>query len=356
VPWDNHNYIAMALDSAKQLHVAGNMHNSPLNYYRTSKALDVTSFAKIGKMVGTLESQMTYPTFLEGPKGELVFHYRSGLSGDGVTIFNRYDPATKKWTRLLDKPLFDSPGMNAYPYGPVQLAGVFHVAWTWRDTPDNATTHDPSYARSTDLIHWTRADGTALTLPLSTKNGEVVDPVPTKAGLENFNVKVGVDKSGRPIVSYHKWDAKGDTQLYNARFEGSKWKLYQTSSWQGRYLPGSSTAGLKLYVHPVQVEADGGLSQAFYHWKESLPDRVTNWRLDSATLKPSGSYPFLKNVIRELVYKPVTSPYPGMRAASILGRGDKPEHRRYFLRWEVVDTKGSAWPPPTELHVYKLAL
>jgi hypothetical protein len=40
----------------------------------------------------------------------------------------------------------------------------------------------------------------------------------------------------------------------------------------------------------------------------------------------------------------------------LTGRGTKPEHRFYFLRWEVVDSKGSTWPPATDQHVYKLAL
>lgn len=355
LPWDGHNYVVMELDSDNQLHVSGNMHGSKLNYYRTTKPLDITTLTRVPAMVGKDETRVTYPTFLKGPKGELVFHYRAGQSGDGVTIFNRYDTATKTWSRLLDKPLFGAPGMNAYPHGPVMLGGAYHVAWVWRNTPNSATNHDPSYARSVDLVNWTRADGTKIALPITTQNGDIVDPVPTNSGLENFNIKVGIDGKGRPIVSYHKWDAQGDTQLYNARFEGKAWKIHQTSSWKGRYVPGSSASGPRLFIQPVRVEPDGGLSQAFSHWKES-PDRNTNWRLDGATLKPIGTYPYLKNVIRALVYGTVTSPYPGMRPASIIGRGDKPEHRMYFLHWEVVDTKGSSWPPPTDMHVYKIKL
>src|SRR3990172_12818600 len=36
VGWDSHNSIAMAVDEAEQLHVAGNMHSSPLIYFRTT--------------------------------------------------------------------------------------------------------------------------------------------------------------------------------------------------------------------------------------------------------------------------------------------------------------------------------
>ena len=36
----------------------------------------------------------------------------------------------------------------------------------------------------------------------------------------NNNTKVGFDAQNRPIVAYHKFDSAGNTQLYNARFEG----------------------------------------------------------------------------------------------------------------------------------------
>ncbi len=41
------------------------------------------------------------------------------------------------------------------PQGPVRGPdGLFHVVWVWRDTPDRATNHHLSYARSRDLQRW----------------------------------------------------------------------------------------------------------------------------------------------------------------------------------------------------------
>ena len=50
VGWDSHNSIAMAVDAAGQLHVAANMHNDPLVYFRTSAAGDVRTLARAGVM------------------------------------------------------------------------------------------------------------------------------------------------------------------------------------------------------------------------------------------------------------------------------------------------------------------
>ena len=51
----------------------------------------------------------------------------------------------------------------------------------------------------------------------------------------NNNTKVGFDSQNRPVVAYHKFDAAGNTQLYNARVEGGKWVTHQTSNWNYRW-------------------------------------------------------------------------------------------------------------------------
>ena len=156
--WDSHNYVAMAIDSTGFLHVSGNMHNVPLIYYRSTRALDANSLARVTSMVGSNEQSVTYPEFFQGPTGNLVFIYRDGGSGNGNHIFNTYDTGTRAWRRLLGTPLTDGQGQrNAYPLGPVLGPdGFYHLVWVWRDTPDAATNHDLSYARSRDLVTWRR--------------------------------------------------------------------------------------------------------------------------------------------------------------------------------------------------------
>lgn len=236
VGWDSHNYVAMAVDADGQLHVAANMHNDPLVYFRTSKAGEVATLAPVPVMVDpAVERRMTYPLFLKDARGRLIFKYRDGGSGNGSERLNLYDPATKAWRALLDGPLIDGEGRrNAYAVGPVLGPDRrFHLAWVWRDSPDAATNHDLSYARSSDMVRWERSDGTPLALPIRLASAEIVDPVPVRGGMINNNSVIGFDRAGRPVITFHKFDRAGNTQIYVARREAKGWHVAQASDWKG---------------------------------------------------------------------------------------------------------------------------
>ena len=109
VGWDSHNYITMAVDATKCIHLAGNMHNVPLIYFRTTSPRDISTFERQG-MTGQDEQRCTYPKFVEGADGQLLFTYRSGGSGNGRRYYNAYHVETREWTRFLDTPLFDGEG------------------------------------------------------------------------------------------------------------------------------------------------------------------------------------------------------------------------------------------------------
>jgi len=287
VKWDSHNYITMALDAAGQIHLSGNMHCVPLIYFRTTKPRDVTTFQQIKAMVGTEENRCTYPRFLTGADGQMIFTYRDGSSGNGSQIWNTYDTKNQTWHRLLDQPLFSGEGkMNAYFVGPVRDAhGMFHVCWVWRDTPDCATNHDLCYARSRDLVHWETSAGTPLPLPITLGTAEIVDPVPAGGGMINGNTKIGFDTDDRIILSYHKNDADGHTQIYNARREADGWKIVQASQWDYTWhFEGGGSINFEIGVSNVAVDDAGRLVQSYSHAKRG----GGRWQLDPTTLKPVG--------------------------------------------------------------------
>jgi hypothetical protein len=283
VGWDSHNYIAMALDSAGYFHVSGNMHSSALVYFRSTAPYSIDSL-KAASMVGSEETSVTYPVFYYGPSGELIFMYRTGSSGNGNQIFNNWSITTKKWSRLFDKPLFDGEGQrNAYMGGPVSGPdGYYYVYWMWRETADASTTHDVGCIRSKDLLQWETISGTKLTIPitLSTK-GVLVETIPQHGGVINRGA-VGFDKQKRPIVTYHKFDANGNTQLYNARWEDNAWNIHQVTDWAYRWdFGGTGTLVLEVTFGPVVLEQSGSLTQVFYHKKYGSGIM----ELDEATLK-----------------------------------------------------------------------
>ena len=359
--WDSHNYVALAVDATSQVHVSGNMHANPLVYFRTKTENDITTFEKLA-MVGTNEQSATYPIFFNGPTGNLIFEYRDGESGSGNTVFNAYDAAQKKWSRLLNSALLDGQGQrNAYPEGPVLGPdGYFHLVWVWRETGDAATNHDLSYAKTQDLTHWQAADGSAIALPVTFTNSDIVDPVPVNGGMINNNTRVGFDLTGRPVVTYHKFDgpsASAKTQLYAARFESGAWATHRMTDWTDRWdFGGPNTIVFQIEVNDgVYTLPDGRLAQDVYNAK--LGGNVT-LILDDATLH-----------VKETV-KPALTPYPAaldraesqtagmhVRWARDAGAGPDPK-LRYLLRWETLDSNGdqarpqNEIPAPSQLRLY----
>jgi hypothetical protein len=359
--WDSHNYVTLALDDEGYLHVSGNMHGVPLVYFRSERPLDIRTMTPVHRMMGEREKRVTYPRFMKGPDGALLFTYRDGGSGNGSTLWNRYDTRAKTWSRLMAEPLFDGQGlMNAYPHGPVLgKDGFYHLTWVWRDTPACETCHDISYIRSRDMIHWENAAGKPLPLPIKLGSDVVVDPVPAKGGLINPGQALGFDTQGRVIVTYTKYDASGNSQLMNARCEGGAWKVYQTSEWNTRWeFSGGGTINGEIGVGPVEVEG-GALAQGYSHAKLG----GGRWRLDEATLKPVGKAGVRHGLPKEVGRKEHPMAGMGVRSASDVAADPASlascDGFVYRARWESLPAnrdrpQPGGVPPPAKLRVFKM--
>jgi len=352
--WDSHNYVTMASDSDGFLHVSGNMHAVPLVYFRSTRAGAIDGFQALS-MVGRNEQSCTYPVFFGGPAGELVFDYREGVSGNGNHIFNVYDTARRTWSRLVDTTILDGQGTyNPYPVGPVLGPdGWYHMVWTWRDTPDASSNHDLSYAKSRDLVHWQSATGRAIPLPITLATSDVVDDVRAGGGLINNNTKIGFDADNRPIVAYHKYDAAGATQLYDARVENGRWVSHRTSSWTYHWaFGGSGSLVFEVEVVEPHVQPSGELTQEWYHAKYG------GWgafRLDPTSLAAVAQIDAPRPYPRALDQPESRTAGMVVQWAQDLGAGPD-RHVRYMLRWETLganrDQPRSTVPAPTKLRLY----
>ncbi len=357
VGWDSHNYIAMALDNDGHLHVSGNMHVNKLVYFYSTTPHDISTLQQVASMTGKEENRVTYPLFSKGPGGDMIYTYRDGSSGSGNQIYNTYNLQTKTWSRLLDMPLIDGEGeMNAYIKGPsAGPDGYYHMVWVWRDTPDASSNHDLSYARSKDLIHWEKSDGSSLKLPIRIATAEIVDPVPAKGGIINGNTVIGFDKEKRVVITYHKYDAAGNIQIYNARRESGGWKIYQATDWKHRWeFGGGGTITFDVHVQPVRVDATGKLTMGYSSTEAGSGVLV----LDPVTMKQL-----------QRLSPPVTMPanmsspesaFPGMIVNFKEDEGRSPEkNTRYILRWETLgrnrdQPQKGALPEAGTLNLYKV--
>ncbi|WP_347244013.1 BNR repeat-containing protein [Thermogutta sp.] len=357
VGWDSHNSIALAVDKRGCLHVSGNMHVTPLIYFRMTAPHNLESLIPVHRMVGVNEDRVTYPRFISTPEGDLVFYYRDGASGRGRQLFNIYDVESQSWRRLLPVPLLDGgEQMSAYPSGPILGPdGLWHLCWMWRDTPDCSTNHDISYARSRDLVHWETVDGTPLTPPITAATpGVIVDPVPVKLGLINVGHHVGFDTQHRPIVTYHKYDQSGRSQIYNARWEKDRWVIYQTSNWEYRWeFSGGGSIGIEISPGPVRIAQAGYLVQTFKHSQYGSG----TWVLDEETLRPIDTCRHAIRLPGEITRR--ESEFPGMEVRFAWDSGEPPGKESYLLKWETLPPnrdrpRPGPLPPPSTLRLYHL--
>ncbi len=364
IGWDSHNYIRMAFDKDKILHVSGNMHCVNLIYFRAQKPLDIESVEPIHRMTAensskealavARENKVTYPQFLNSIDGNLIFTYRDGSSGNGSQIWDIYDTETKTWKRFLDTPMFDGLGLcNAYFQGPLKGPdGWFHVAWVWRDTPDCATNHDLSYMRSKDLIHWENSCGKPLTLPVTEKTGEVVAPLKNGEGLLNPLVRIGFDAEKRVVLTYSRYDEKKNNQIMQARRETDSWKYYQTTDWTHSWVfTGGGCIPTELSFSEVKCE-NGKLYQ---YWNRKN-EKSGEFELDPQTFKPIGPGPKRSQLPGECLKNENPQENQNRKSASISDQTNP--NRMYLFVWETLpvnrDRPYPIVPVPSQLRLFVL--
>lgn len=352
VGWDSHNYVTLATDDQGRLHVAANMHVSPLTYYMSDATGSVQSLRRVPSLVSAPEeTRVTYPTFINDQQGRLIFRYRDGMSGNGNEIYDVFDARTQQWRRLTPKPVLDGEGKrNAYPVGPtLGPDGWFHMVWVWREQPAAEATHDLSYGRSRDLIHWTTSTGAPLTLPIRLATSEIVDPVPVHGGIINGNTPFGFDARKRVMIAYHKFDAQGNTQVYLARHESQGWHIAQASQWtdyRWDFRGGGTLSGDLVLAQPYQRGNFIVLPIARQGKGMQLRLDATTLAVTNAPLPPAAS-------AATPGWTPIKPP-PGMKMNVLTGEGGGKSFR---LVWTTLpnnrDQPRSDVPAPTDLQLFE---
>jgi len=263
---DGHNVISMMVDGDGYVHVSFDHHGNKLNYCKGVAPGSLEIGDKI-PMTGIDEDNVTYPEFYTLKGGDLLFVYRSGSSGRGNLVMNRYSLAEKKWTRVQDVLIDGEDARNAYWQLYVDAKGVIHLSWVWRETWKVETNHDLCYARSEDGGKtWCKSNGEKYTLPIRLDNAEYACRIPQNSELIN-QTSMSTDRKGRPYIATYWRDKNSDVPQYRLVWnDGKRWNVTQVSNRKRPFtLKGGGTKMIPI-ARP-RIITDG--KKAFYVFRDS---------------------------------------------------------------------------------------
>lgn len=266
---DAHNVISLMVDGDGYLHLAFDHHGHPLNYCRSIAPGSLELGAK-ESMVGDDEGNVTYPEFYRMKNGDLIFAYRSGASGRGNLVMNRYNVATKKWARIHDVLIDGESQRNAYWQICVDAEGTIHVSWVWRETWLVETNHDICYARSKDGgVSWEKSNGEKYTLPITAANAEYAWRIPQNSELIN-QTSMTADKNGYPYIATYWRDYDSKIPQYRlVYFDGASWQQQQVSKRITPFsLSGGGTKMIPIARPRLVIENEKDKCRAFYLFRD----------------------------------------------------------------------------------------
>lgn len=283
---DGHNVISIMVDDNHVVHAAFDHHGDRLHYCRSVKPGSI-ELGELESMTGTLEDDVTYPEFYRLDGGDLLFAYRSGASGRGNLVLNRYDIKTGCWRRIHDSLIDGENARNAYWQLHVDHDGVIHLSWVWRETWLVETNHDLCYARSEDGgTTWKHSDGTPYSIPITLASAEVACHIPQNSELIN-QTSMSTDNNGNPYIATY-WRSPGDSipQYRLVWHDGRSWHNRIVSNRKTPFsLSGGGTKMIPISRPRVVIDSDN----LFYITRDiERGSRVTihTGKIDSADLQP----------------------------------------------------------------------
>lgn len=226
---DAHNVISMMIDGEGYLHVSFDHHGNKLNYCRSI----MPGSLELGEkqpMTGVDEGNVTYPEFYSLVNGDLLFVYRSGSSGRGNLVMNRYSVKEHCWNRVQDILIDGEEQRNAYWQLCVDEQGTIHLSWVWRETWNVETNHDLCYARSPDNgMTWHKSNGEKYNLPINVSNAEYACRIPQNSELMN-QTSMTADAKGNPYIATYWRDSDSQVPQYRIVWnDGGNWHQRQVS-------------------------------------------------------------------------------------------------------------------------------
>jgi len=266
---DAHNTISISVDGAGYLHISWDHHDNDLRYAHSIEPLGLNLGEKI-QMTGSFENKVSYPQFYNLPSGDLMCMYRSGQSGRGTLVLNKYDYKNKKWSQLHKNLIDGEDKRNAYWQAYVDKKGTIHLSWVWRETWDVSTNHDIAYAKSSDGGKtWKCSNGEAYQLPITQETAEYAWKIPQNSSLIN-QTSMTTDNAGNPYIANY-WNVDGKTQYHIVYLEDGVWKKENTNFRNSAFdLGGGGTKKIPISRPEIFVQNKGNKKTAYLLFRDDL--------------------------------------------------------------------------------------
>jgi hypothetical protein len=229
LPADPHYFISGCADGDGYNHIGGIIHNEPMTLWRgaTPGAYDLDAWQALPIVSGEsgIEDSVSYEQFVRMPNGNLLMTFRDGGAAAGNTHIRVYDTASETWSSVASPFVLGTTLRSAYLNQPVVgRDGVIHLFWLFYEDSSTAL-RGLYYAKSADGgTTWTKADGSALTLPITNDSDcERIATIGEGVGLVSMQGAC-VDDAGRPMV-VTSWDVNSSTLYQHVvyRWTGSAW-------------------------------------------------------------------------------------------------------------------------------------
>lgn len=343
---DAHNAINIGVDGEGVLHIAWDHHNVPLNY-RAGVAPGSLELKEV-PMTGEEGKSITYPEFHSMANGDLLFLYRDGASGRGNLAMNRYDVKTHAWKHLFSKLVDGENQRNAYWQCCTDARGTIHLSWVWRESPDVASNHDMSYARSTDGgATWEKSTGEKYDLPITRATAERAASIEQKHELIN-QTSMTADADGHPYIATYFRAEGAEVPQYQMIFnDGKAWRTAQVSDLRTPFrLGGGGSKKLPLSRPQILSRVVEGKTQAYLLFRAA--ERGNKLTLASCPDLASSAWSY-----RDLTETSLGDYEPTYDINLWRARG---ELNVFVERAEQVDGEGVGETPPQTVYVADVKL
>ncbi|QYM78099.1 BNR repeat-containing protein [Horticoccus luteus] len=250
---DNHGGPAMTIDPSGHLHVLYYPHHAPMRYRRSVRPNDASEWEPEIEF-GAL---LSYPVVVCAKDGTLLMTARRYTEGKRTTEAQLWEkPAGGEWR--LRSTLMRSRFPDYAQFGESLAWGpdhqTLHLSCRIYETAEEKKLEawqTVGYLRSTDAGHtWTKADGTAVTLPVT---AETIDVIAQGGGASGRTIAAGgiaVSPEGEPYVVHNLIEHEHGRAFVSTpaagRWAACELNAFLPATWReegGLYLPGALTFG-----------------------------------------------------------------------------------------------------------------